>query len=214
MIWLFDYDLTLYDREEMDVLLRLDRNITRFIQVRFGLEEAAADGYRQNCLLQYGTTLAGLRALHRIDPKDYFDFIHQRDTLRLPRPNPPLRTLLKSLPGSAWIFTNARRDWAEMGLTSIGIADCFQGILDIESFNWICKPDPSLYSNVALRVRKNQEPIVFLDDHPANLIPARDLGWRTVLVHPKPDAMTEGFDLVLPRLLDLKTMAPAAWFKT
>jgi putative hydrolase of the HAD superfamily len=214
MIWLFDYDLTLYDREEVEVLHRLDRNITRFLQVRFGLEEVAADVYRHDYLLRFGTTLAGLRALHGIDPKEYFDFIHQSNTLQLPRPNPSLRALLKSLPGRAWIFTNARRDWAEMGLASIGIADCFAGILDIESFNWVCKPDPSLYPHVALQVCENQEPIVFLDDQPANLLPARALGWRTVLVHPKPDTITEGFDLVLPRLLDLKTMAPAEWFRT
>jgi putative hydrolase of the HAD superfamily len=212
VVWLFDYDLTLYGRDEYEVLLRLDRNITRFLQERFNLSEAEADQRRQAYWKQYGTTLAGLRKQFGVSPAEYFDFIHAGEGLLFPRANPPLRAMLESLPGARWIFTNARRDWVERGLRSMGIEDCFDGILDIEGFDWICKPHAGIYPQVEQRVRAAPGDLVFLDDRHENLVPARVRGWRTVLVAPPPESPLEGCDLVLPRLLDLREKADPAWF--
>ena len=212
MVWLFDYDLTLYGRDEYEVLRRLDRNITRFLQVRFNLSEAEADERRQDYWRRYGTTLAGLRAKFGVSPTEYFDFIHAGEGLLFPRANPPLRAMLLSLPGSRWIFTNARRDWTLKGLQSMGIEDCFEGILDIETFGWVSKPHAKIYPKVETRVRASKHDLVFLDDRHENLVPAQARGWRTVLVAPTPESPIEGCDLVLPRLLDLREKADPSWF--
>jgi putative hydrolase of the HAD superfamily len=213
VVWLFDYDLTLYGRDEYEVLRRLDRNITRFLQTRFSLSEAEADERRQAYWKEFGTTLAGLRTRFGVSPTEYFDFIHAGEGLIFPRANPALRALLSSLPGDRWIFTNARRDWTIKGLRSMGIEDCFAGILDIESFGWVSKPHAEIYPKAEKRLHATGKDIVFLDDRQENLVPARALGWRTVLVAPTPEMPTDGCDLVLPRLLDLREKADPAWFQ-
>lgn len=211
MVWLFDYDLTLYGQDEREVLARLDRNITRFMEIRLGLSQAEADELRRIYWKQFGTTLAGLRAQYGVAPAEYFDFIHGSGDLLFPRENPALRELLRSLPGQRWVFSNARNDWISQGLRSMGIADCFDGIMDIACFDWRCKPSAEVYPLAEKRVRASGRDIVFLDDRAENLAPARALGWRTVLVHPTPEPNIEGQHLVVPRLLDLRQKADAAW---
>ena len=213
VVWLFDYDLTLYGPDEYEVLRRLDRNITRFLQSRFKLSEAEADERRQAYWKEFGTTLAGLRTRFGVSPAEYFDFIHAGEGLIFPRANPALRALLLSLPGDRWIFTNARRDWTIKGLQSMGIEDCFDGILDIESFGWVSKPHAGIYTKAEKRIHAAGKDIVFFDDRHENLGPARAMGWRTVLVAPTPESLTDGWDLVLPRVLDLREKADPSWFQ-
>lgn len=212
MVWLFDYDLTLYGPDEREVLARLDRNITRFLQLRLNLSAAEADERRRSYWKEFGTTLAGLRARFDVTPAEYFDFIHGDANLILPRENSALRTLLLSLPGPRWIFSNARCDWVTQGLRSMGIEDCFDGILDIESFDWRSKPCAEIYPVVEERIRATGSNIVFVDDRIENLTPGRALGWRTVLVHATTHAPVDGGHLVLSRLLDLRDKADPAWF--
>src|SRR5512145_1980524 len=204
MHWLFDFDLTLYGHDEYDVLQSLDRNISRYVMDRFDLTEPAADALRQEYWQNYGTTLNGLRALHGVHPEEYFDFIHSGETLRTPMFAPKKRELLLQLPGSRWVFTNARRDWAERGLHSMGISECFEGIFDIECFGWKSKPDPLVYAELERRLAAKPSELVLLDDHPANLATARDRGWRTVFVHPEAATRTLECDLKLEGSLELE----------
>lgn len=210
MVWLFDYDLTLYGFDEGEVLWSLDRNITRFLEVRMGMTLAEADATRREYCSQYGTTLGGLRVLHGVQPHDYFDFIHAGEQLKKPEFSAAKIALLNSLPGERYVFTNARRDWAERGLESMGITSCFRGIFDIETFAWNSKPAPQVYAQVEALVGANGTDIIFLDDKPENLQPARELGWKTVLVHPEAATMDIPCDLKLKQLLDLDAQAISA----
>lgn len=203
MTWLFDYDLTLYGHDEADVLWSLDRNITRFLMQRFAWSEATADEFRKGYCAQFGTTLGGLRALHGVTPTEYFDFIHAGETLLQPKFEPWRRELLLALPGTRWVFTNARRDWAERGLQSMQIQDCFAGILDIESFAWDSKPSPSVYAEVEIRMKEKGSQLILLDDKPDNLQPALALGWRTVLVHPQCEQMQVECTAKIKHLVEL-----------
>lgn len=202
-VWLFDYDLTLYSFEEHHVLGSLDRNITRFLQVRFGWSESEADSRRRDYCAQYGTTLGGLRALHGVLPSDYFDFIHAGDHLRMPMSDPRKRELLLSLPGECWVFTNARKDWALRGLKAMEIEDCFQGILDIEFFQWESKPNPRVYQQVEMEVGAQGRNLIMLEDKAENLIPAQSRGWGTIYVNP--DGIPAGMkcDIHIPHLMQL-----------
>lgn len=185
MIWLFDYDLTLYGHDESFVLDSLDRNITLFLETRFGLSTRDADSHRKVYCQKYGTTLGGLKVEHGVTPEDYFSFIHSGESLKFPAPNPQLRQWLFNLPGRRAIFTNARADWMQLGIEAMGISDCFDTIIDIESLQWNNKPDPHVYF-MAEQQLGNPHPseILFFDDKEENLIPAHSRGWRTALVHP------------------------------
>jgi putative hydrolase of the HAD superfamily len=201
--WLFDYDLTLYGFDEAEVIGSLDRNITQFLVTRFGLSLQDADAKRRGYCATYGTTLGGLRALHGIAPQEYFDFIHGGESLQLPKPNRTKREWLLGLPGRRLVFTNARRDWAQRGLESMQILDCFEDILDIESFAWDSKPNPVVYAQVESRLGCSGSELIMIEDKAENLEPARKLGWRTVLVHPECVSAKVECDLKLPHLLDL-----------
>ena len=210
MVWLFDYDLTLYGYDEGEVLWSLDRNITRFLVERFGMTISEADAKRREYCSRFGTTLGGLRVLHGTHPNEYFDFIHQGENLQSPNFRADKLALLESLPGTRYVFTNARRDWADRGLKSMGIAHCFQGVFDIENFAWNSKPDPQVYTQMEHFVHAKGAQIIFLDDKADNLEPARVLGWKTVLVHPDAECMDVHCDLKLKQLMDLNAQAISA----
>lgn len=201
--WLFDFDLTLYGHDEYDVLLALDRNISRFVMERLDLTKDAADALRHEYWKKFGTTLAGLRHLHGVKEHDYFDFIHGSGTLLLPRAVPAKHELLLRLPGRRWIFTNARRDWAERGLCSMGIADCFEGIFDTECFGWRCKPDPEVYAAIERLLGARGPELILIDDRAVNLTTARERGWRTVFVHPDHGTESIECDLRIASILEL-----------
>ena len=74
MVWLFDYDLTLYGTEERCVLDSLDHRISKFVQKTVGGDFESAHKIRTDYLERFGTTLAGLMAMNNTDPDDFFDF--------------------------------------------------------------------------------------------------------------------------------------------
>lgn len=190
-VWLFDYDLTLYSSSESEVLWSLDRKITRFVMTRLQIDESSADSLRRQYCARYGTTLAGLMMLHGVLPHEYFDSIHHGPGIILPKPNAHKRSWLKSIPGRRVIFTNARKDWALMGLKSMGIEDCFDEVIDIESMLWSCKPDPEVYRIVEHRLGVHGPEIVLFEDKAENLIPAHKMGWQTIWVHPDSNHVPE-----------------------
>jgi len=208
-LWLFDYDLTLYGSEEHGVLDALDRNITDFVSQRLGVLPECANKLRQEYWQKYGTTLGGLQALHGVSPQEFFDFIHSAEGLRMPMSDPRKKALLDSLPGHSFVFTNARRDWAERGIEAMGIANCFAGLFDLEFCGWMGKPDEAPYRMVEDGLRAQgyvwERPgdLVLLDDKPENLLTARRRGWSTVLVHPQAESMAGDFDGRITHLLHL-----------
>lgn len=58
------------------------------------------------------------------------------------------------------------------------------------------KPDPAIYATTASRLGVAGDQIVYLDDFDQNLVPARSLGWRTILVTDPASALIE-LDAVL-----------------
>ena len=53
------------------------------------------------------------------------------------------------------------------------------------------KPEPSIYEAMAAALDVDHAEIVYLDDFPQNLAPARALGWRTIHVTEVPAALDE-----------------------
>jgi putative hydrolase of the HAD superfamily len=180
--WLFDYDLTLYPHEESGVLHSLDSRINAFLGEYLKADAEEADRLRRKYWQAHGTTLAGLMADRDLDPHVYFDFIHQGD-LQRPQSNPDLRQWLETLGGPSYIFTNARADWAEVGLDCIGIRECFEGIYDLERLGWLGKPEAAPYHQIQRELGlRPQSSVVFLDDKLENLATASRLGWTCVWI--------------------------------
>lgn len=220
MIWLFDYDLTIYGHDEHVVIESLDNRISAFVQKVTGTDFETAHKIRTDYLQRFGTTLAGLQNMHGVNPEEFFDFIHQPEYLIYPKTSPVKASLIRGLVGHRYVFTNGRRDWSEAGMTHMGVRDCFEDILDLKQLDWIGKPQDSAYEKAELWLSKkipeqffsNGTPadpsqIVLLEDSVRNLEPAHRRGWTTILVNPVPD-VPGWVDFYIPTLLHLTTILP------
>jgi putative hydrolase of the HAD superfamily len=138
---------------------------------------------RQNFYHKYGTTLKGLQENYSIDQYEYLHFVHDIPIDQYLKPDDTLRDLLKSIPITKWIFTNSDHAHSERVLNALEIRDLFDGIIDVTIMNFVNKPDPLAY-NYAVKIAGNPEPIncVFFEDNLKNLLPAKELGMKTVLV--------------------------------
>ncbi|TYI12691.1 hypothetical protein ES332_A08G005100v1 [Gossypium tomentosum] len=93
---------------------------------------------------QYGTTMAGLKAIgYNFDYNEFHDFVHGRLPYELLKPDPFLKTLLHSLPIRKVIFTNADKNHADIVLRRLGLEDCFEGIICFETLNPTNEDDSS-----------------------------------------------------------------------
>lgn len=184
-LWVFDYDLTMYGRDEAHVLHSMDIYISEFVQKELKIDFSEANCLRKQYWKKYGTTLAGLRKQCNIDPQDYFDFIHSGPCIQIPKYSPNLQKFLKMLPNKPWIFTNGRKDWTQMGLANMGVHFDNEKIIDIEALQWDGKPSQAAYDIAADRLNWPADKIVFLEDKIENLVTAKNNNWNTILFDPK-----------------------------
>ena len=213
MVWLFDYDLTLYGAEERCVLNSLDHRISLFVQKTVGGDFESAHKIRTDYLERFGTTLAGLMAMHQVNPDDFFDFIHEPEYLIYPKKAPEKLALLQSLKGPRFVFTNGRHDWSEAGMAHMGIDSAIDGVFDLKLLGWEGKPHESAYDKMekwlaqklpamGFEMPTNKREIVLLDDGLRNLEPAHRRGWITIFVNPTTDSAPY-VDYHIPHLMNL-----------
>lgn len=215
-VLLLDFDHTLYP-PNLTTLKAVDDRINLYIREFLGFTAEAADTLRLELWDKYGTTLKGLEIHHGVDRDHYCDFIHAIEEAHLPPPDPALHAWLARLVDPFYIFTNARRDWAERGLVAMGLASILpesaaarrlEGIFDIAFMEWEGKPNPAAYAKVDshLRARHGADIRVwFADDRADNLMEARRNGWSTIWIAPAGSAAPEGcaFDRSVASLTEL-----------
>ena len=213
MVWLLDYDLTLYGAEERCVLNSLDHRISLFVQKTVGGDFESAHKIRTDYLERFGTTLAGLMAMHQVNPDDFFDFIHEPEYLIYPKKAPEKLALLQSLKGPRFVFTNGRHDWSEAGMAHMGIDSAIDGVFDLKLLGWEGKPHESAYDKMekwlaqklpamGFEMPENKREIVLLDDGLRNLEPAHRRGWTTIFVNPASESAPY-VDYHIPHLMNL-----------
>src|SRR5262245_30436454 len=95
--WIFDLDNTLYP-STCDLFAEIEVRMGAFITDRLGLDHEAAHALRRDYYRTYGTTLAGLMAVHAVDPQHFLTFVHEVDLSVVP-PNPVLGRHIARLPG-------------------------------------------------------------------------------------------------------------------
>jgi putative hydrolase of the HAD superfamily len=200
----FDVDDTLYPPQR-GVWAEIARRINQYMMERVGIPELEVNALREHYFETYGTTCNGLRAEKGIDPADYYRYVHDIPLDRLLAPDPDLRRMLKTMPQKKFVFSNADETYIRRVLSTLAVADCFHGIVDIFATGLVPKPAEEAY-RTANRLAGSPPPdrCALVDDMPRNLPPARGLGWTTVLVHGRtPDGIAHHRIESIYRLSDL-----------
>ena len=207
----FDLDDTLYPASS-GLWDAIRERMNAYLQRLIDLPLADIISLRQSYLVTYGTTLRGLQAHYEVDRDEYLAFVHDLPLEKYIHPDPGLRTLLLSLPQRRWIFTNSDNNHANRVIKILGLADCFDGIIDIRAIDFACKPDKIAYER-ALKIAGDDDPArcVIFDDSLRNLAPAREIGFYTILVGK--DGTEPSVDQAVPSLHELMDCIPGLWEK-
>lgn len=178
--WIFDLDNTLY-RASSNLFAEIEHRMNLFIMADMGLSEPEAKTLRSGYYRRYGSTLAGLVALHGTDPEAFLAYVHDIDLSAL-SPNPVLNAAIARLPGKRYVFTNGCRYHAARVLGRIGLADVMDGVFDIRSIAFKPKPMPEAYQTIIEEADIEPSKAAFFEDMAVNLAPAYALGMTTVWI--------------------------------
>lgn len=194
---LFDVDNTLYPKSA-GLFDRVAERIRNYLEECLGYEKELARQLRLEYIRKYGSTMRGLMIHHQIDPTAFLEYVHDVGVEERIPPNPPLARLLESMPMEKAIFTSGHRPYALRVLRSLGIEGHFSRIFDIIYTRYIPKPNPEPYRQILEDLGLDASRIMLIDDIPANLKPAKELGMTTVLV----DQSLNGFQEKLDGYMD------------
>ncbi|GMJ03113.1 hypothetical protein like AT5G02230 [Hibiscus trionum] len=132
---LFDLDDTLYPLSS-GLSRECGKNIKDYMVEKLGIEKDKIVELSNLLYKNYGTTMAGLRAIgYDFDYDEYHSYVHGRLPYDNLKPDPQLRNLLLTLPLRKIIFTNADKVHAVKALIKLGLEDCFEGIICFETLN-------------------------------------------------------------------------------
>lgn len=183
--WVFDLDNTLYPAS-CDLFAQIDVRMTEFVANTLSLTKPDARKLQKQYYAEFGTTLAGLMEVHGLQPQAFLDYVHDIDHSPLPRCD-TFRARIEALPGRKFVFTNGSRGHAEGVTRSMGLDDVFDGMFGIEDAAFEPKPAASAFTRFTNRFEIDPTEAVFFEDLSRNLLPAKDLGFATVLVHSDKD---------------------------
>ena len=176
--WIFDLDNTLYPAE-CDLFAQIDARMTDYVSRLLNVSTDEARRLQKDHYRKHGTTLNGLMTVHGIEPEHYLAEVHDVD-MSVIAPAPKLNAAIAKLPGRRFIFTNGCRNYAARVLARVGLRDLFEDIWDIRTIAFRPKPDAQAYRTVVEKARVDPKRAVMFDDIARNLVPAQELGMRTV----------------------------------
>jgi putative hydrolase of the HAD superfamily len=179
--WVFDLDNTLYPAE-CNLFAQVDHRMGEFIARFLGVPYPYARHLQKAYYRQFGTTLAGLMQVHKMDPKAFLDYVHDIDLAGVPE-LPALATAIDKLPGRKLIFTNGTRHHAERVAGKLGVLHLFEDIYDIVTSDYVPKPKAEPYHKFLRDHGVVPEQAAMFEDMPHNLEVPHALGMTTCLVH-------------------------------
>jgi len=207
--WIFDLDNTLYPAEN-NLFSQVDKRMGEFISQAFDLPLDKAKALQKKYFRSYGTTLRGLMTEHDIPPQDFLTYVHDIDFDVL-RKNHNLNEAIKDLNGRKIIYTNASRDYALEVVERIGLKGVFHEVFDIASAGFRPKPDPQSYHKMVRDMGVDPEKSVMVEDIARNLVPASEMGMKTVWVPTGQDWSSDGHS---PEHIDYTAPDLAEWLKS
>ncbi|KAF3330538.1 phosphate metabolism protein 8-like protein [Carex littledalei] len=177
---LFDLDDTLYPYSS-GIAAACTKNIQDYMIEKLGIEESRISELSNLLYKNYGTTMAGLRAVgYQFDYDDYHSFVHGRLPYENIKPDHVLRSILLSLPIRKLIFTNGDKVHAIKALKRLGLEDCFEGIICFETLNQPFSPTEN---------SKETQKIFDIVGHFSRPEPGVELPKTPVLCKPSVEAM-------------------------
>lgn len=179
--WVFDLDNTLYPAE-CNLFAQIDQRMGAFISQLLDIDLVEARRVQKDYYYRYGTTLNGLMQVHKLNPHDYLDFVHDIDHSVLPQ-LPDLRTEIEKLEGRKFIFTNGSTRHGERVASTLGLLDLFDGIFDIAAADFTPKPNGLAYERFLKRHNVAPEEAAMFEDLHPNLKEPHLRGMTTVLVN-------------------------------
>lgn len=180
-VWIFDLDNTLYPAE-CNLFAEVDTRMGEFIAKYLGVPFAHARHLQKSYYRQFGTTLAGLMRVHKMDPEAFLAYVHDID-LSVVKAAPELGAAIRVLPGRKLIYTNGSRRHAERVAEKLGILHEFEDICDIIACAYVPKPEADAFDRMVRRHGVAPREAAMFEDMPHNLEVPHALGMATVLVH-------------------------------
>ncbi len=204
---LFDLDNTLYPKSAGLFELVVER-IRGYMETQMGFEKSLAQALRHEYIRKYGSTMRGLMVHHNLNPDHFLEYVHDVGVEQRLSPNPALNAFLESISLDKCIFTSGHRPYALKVLRCLGVDQHFPRIFDITFTNFIPKPNPEAYNQVLQSMRVEGRDCMMVEDLPANLKPAKELGMTTVLVGSGAEMIgMNGFvDHTIENVLELRTV--------
>ena len=183
--WIFDLDNTLYPPEE-NIFSQIDQKMTSFIANNLKISNEEAFNIQKQNFINHGTTLAGFMnsGNEKIDPDKFLEYVHDINLNSLQEDN-DLRKILLLLPGKKYIFTNGTKKHAENVLKKLNLENIFQSIFGIKEANYLPKPNLETYNLFLKTYNIDPKTSIMFEDMGRNLIPAKELGMKTVLLERK-----------------------------
>ena len=180
-VWVFDLDNTLYP-SDCNLFAQIDRRMSEFIAKYLGVPNEYARHLQKSYYRQFGTTLAGLMRVHKMDPQAFLDYVHDIDLTPVPK-HPELSQAIERLPGRKLIFTAGSRRHAENVAGKLGVLHHFEDICDIVATGYVPKEQAAAYDIMIRKHGVAPTQAAMFEDMPHNLLPAHEIGMTTVLVH-------------------------------
>ncbi len=176
--WIFDLDNTLY-RVTAERLAEIDGHLTAFVAEFLSLAPAEARVLQKHYFRHYGLTLRGLMLEHGLEPKLYFDYMHEAGLCDVPS-DPSLAHAIGRLQGRKIVYTNAWGRHADEMLARIGLTELFDAVHDIVEAKFVPKPAPESFAELCRRHGIDASSAAMIDDIQRNLEPAAAAGAATV----------------------------------
>ncbi len=180
-VWIFDLDNTLYPAD-CNLFAQVDLRMGTFISERLGVPYAQARHLQKSYYRQFGTTLSGLMQIHKMEPTDFLDYVHDIDLSVVPE-HPELAEAIARLPGRKLIYTNGSLRHGERVAEKLGVLHLFEDICSIETCDYVPKPEREAFVKMANRYNVNGSQAAMFEDMPHNLEVPHEMGMTTVLVH-------------------------------
>ncbi|XP_047943833.1 uncharacterized protein LOC125190547 [Salvia hispanica] len=226
---LFDVDDTLYPLSS-GISTECTKNIREYMISKLGIEEEKVPEMCAELYKDYGTTMAGLRAVgYDFDYDDYHSFVHGRLPYDWLKTDHTLKNLLQTVPIRKVIFSNGNDAHVAEVLSRLGVQDCFESIICFETLNpsktseqpedtdatelpktpILCKPLENSFVQAFKIAGINPQKTLFFDDSIRNLQTAKSVGLHTVWVGSS--HKTDGVDYSLESIHNMKEAFPELW---
>ncbi|KAF5733414.1 suppressor of disruption of TFIIS [Tripterygium wilfordii] len=230
---LFDMDDTLYPLST-GINLACRKNIEDYMLKNLNIEKSEVPRMCLELYREFGTTMAGLKALgYEFDNDEFHDYVHGTLPYDFLSPDPVLRNLLLSMPQTKIIFTNADKAHVAQVLTRLGLEDCFEGVICFETLNppleaadepdpddadpdsctskprIICKPSLEAIEAAIRIANVEPEKTIFFDDSTRNIASGKAAGLHTVIVGSS--VLVPGADHASNSIHNIKEAIPEIW---